>query len=472
MKKLLWLLLLVSARAVAPGSPVESDPGVGHLGFALMVQATQRDNKVWRDYATRTLASLPGYHPMRDGERSRFGGNKAGGALNATGFFRVEKIEGRWWLVDPAGYRFINVGVVDVHIPPGSAQVNANLRRRFGTPRRWADEASALLRANGFNGTGAWSDDAVLAEASQRLAYTPIWNFMSEYGRQRGGIHQESGHMGYPRGCIFVFDPEFEKFCDAFAAKNIAPLKDDPWLIGHFSDNELPFYRLTLDNYLKLPAGDAGRVAAEQWVAERRRNHQTGSVLTDADRQAFLGLVVERYLRITTAAIRRADPHHLCLGSRFHSYELDAEPVFAVAGRYLDVIAINYYHAWTPDPERMKHWTDWSGKPFLITEWYAKGADTPFANASGAGWLVRTQRDRGLFYQNFTLGLLESKACVGWHWFKYMDNAPDDATADPSNRDSNKGLVDLEFEPYTPLAEAMGELNSQIYGLAAYFDRP
>jgi len=118
----------------------------------------------------------------------------------------------------------------------------------------------------------------------------------------------------------------------------------------------------------------------------------------------------------------------------------------------------------------MKRWTEWSGKPFLITEWYAKGMDSGYSNLSGAGWTVKTQRDRGLFYQNFTLGLLESGDCVGWHWFKYMDNDPADLSTDPSNRNSNKGIVTIRFAPYAPLLEAMKELNSQVYSLAEHFD--
>ena len=48
---------------------------------------------------------------------------------------------------------------------------------------------------------------------------------------------------------------------------------------------------------------------------------------------------------------------------------------------------------------------------------------------------------------DFTLALLESRNCIGWHWFKYLDNDPDDLTTDLSNRDSNKGIVNLRYEP-------------------------
>ncbi len=92
------------------------------------------------------------------------------------------------------------------------------------------------------------------------------------------------------------------------------------------------------------------------------------------------------------------------------------------------------------------------------------------ANTGGAGWIVRTQRDRGRFYQNFALGLLESKVCVGWHWFKYADNDPADTKADPSNRDSNKGIVNARYEPYPPLLDAMRQLNEHTYTGAKYFD--
>ena len=35
---------------------------------------------------------------------------------------------------------------------------------------------------------------------------------------------------------------------------------------------------------------------------------------------------------------------------------------------------------------------------------------------------------------------MECKGCVGFDWFKYWDNGPTHEGADPSNRDSNKGM--------------------------------
>ena len=84
---------------------------------------------------------------------------------------------------------------------------------------------------------------------------------------------------------------------------------------------------------------------------------------------------------------------------------------------------------------------------------------------------MKTQTDRGLFYQNFTLALLQSKVCVGWDWFKYADNDPTDDKTDPSNRDANKGIVNIFYKPYQPLLEAMKSINERAYSLVQYFDK-
>lgn len=425
----------------------------------LMVRAAKmKPSAKWEEHPTRLVSSLPGYQSTHDGGLSKYGGLLSE-KRRATGFFRPEKSGGRWRLIDPEGHPFLHVGVVAVSPESGDK-----------APPNWAEVTSKLLHDHGFNGTGAWSENERIRASRQPLAYTKIWNFMSSYGHKRGGIYQKAGHMGYPQDCIFVFDPEFESFCDEYA-RRLADTKDDPWLLGHFSDNELPLYHRTLDNFMKLPKGDPGRTAVDRWLAERRKRFPNDRKLHDGKREEFLGFVTERYLRITSAAIRKHDPNHLCLGPRFDYQALRSKAVFEAAGRHLDVIAVNYYNAWSPDPALVGNWVAWSGRPFLVTEWYAKGMDSGFANTSGAGWVVATQQDRGRFYQNFALGLLESRGCVGWHWFKYRDNDPANKKADPSNIDSNKGIVNLQYEPYEPLMRAMHEVNRQVHSLAAYFDR-
>ena len=79
----------------------------------------------WRDWPGKTktdgdlkraaadeaddLAAHPG-----PADRDRFGGWAAGPQLKATGRFRTEKVDGKWWLVDPDGRLFWSFGPVRV----------------------------------------------------------------------------------------------------------------------------------------------------------------------------------------------------------------------------------------------------------------------------------------------------------------------------------------------------------------------
>ncbi|HEY5592603.1 MAG TPA: agarase, partial [Paludibacter sp.] len=96
--------------------------------------------------------------------------------------------------------------------------------------------------------------------------------------------------------------------------------------------------------------------------------------------------------------------------------------------------------------------------------------DSGLANTTGAGWNVRSQKDRGYSYQDFCLALLESKSCVGWHYFKYQDNDPTAKNQGSSNIDSNKGIVNNDYKFYTDMTNEMKQLNKQVYSLINYFD--
>jgi hypothetical protein len=158
------------------------------------------------------------------------------------------------------------------------------------------------------------------------------------------------------------------------------------------------------------------------------------------------------------------------LGSRVTGKTISCPEVFHVLGKYADAISVNYYNSWTPDTQLLAMWEHESGKPEMITEWYVKGNDSGMPNKTGAGWLVNTQAERGDFYQNYALQLIQSKTIVGWHWFKYQDNDPNDPHAELSNRDANKGIVNIKYQPYAPLLERMRQMNPNAYALADYFD--
>jgi hypothetical protein len=418
---------------------------------------------------TRTVKLLAGFDaPENSIELSKYGGWKEF-KEEATGFFHVKKIGDRWWGIDPEGYRYFNIALNSITLGRSHNNEKA-FEEKFGSSAKWIEQTIAMLQEYGFNSAGSWSDNKAIRNANENLEkpfpYTINLNFMSSYGKERGGTFAVPGHTGFPNSTIFVFDPEFEEFCDRHA-KQLLETKDDPNLFGHFSDNELPFRQKSLDNYLLLPENDHGRLAAEAFLIQKGI---TSKDITDPVREEFLGLVADKYFSIVSKAIKKYDPNHQYIGSRFYSSEKNSEAFIRAASKYLDVLSFNYYQAWTPSEETMSNWEKWSGLPFIITEFYAKGEDSGLPNHSGAGFLVKTQEDRGLFYQNFNLALIEQGSCVGWHYFKYQDNDPEEKDAELSNIDANKGIVNLRYDPWEKMLDKMKELNTQVYPLIHYFD--
>jgi len=421
----------------------------------------------WKAYPVRTLQqlNLP-VADKPDSHQDKYGG-RTDHKTAATGYFYVQQIDGRWWMVDPLGNLYLHNAIVDLH--PGPSDRNkAALKATFkDSSAEWMARTHELLLQNGIHGAGAWSSAQLIRESllqtTHPLAYTVHLDIMAAYGLKRGGTHPVPGHQGYPKDTIFVFDPEFEAFADQYLAR-IDVGRDDPNLVGYFSDNEIPLYKSNLDGFLSLPETDPGNIAARAWMKEHKATE-----VTDELRTAFLEFEADRYFSIVTRAIRKHDPHHLYLGCRYTAQQLLEPALFRSAGRYSDAVSINYYSAWEPDTAAMTMWEREAHKPFIITEFYVKAEDSGMPNHTGAGWLVHSQADRGVFYQNFVLDMLESGKCVGWHWFKYQDNDPQDAKAELSNLDSNKGIVDFQYKPYEPLLAAMREMNARIYQASDHF---
>ena len=429
----------------------------------------------WTAYPTRTPDRLKGFRMKKtDPATDIYGGWKTA-EYEATGFFRTQKDGDRWWIVDPEGHPYIFKGVAVFSVGHSDRQQSA-LKEQYGDMNKWADSEMEHLRSLGFNGLGAWSAVEAVRQSGKPMPYTvivsPMGRYKGQHIRRFGGKYLQHGWQNYRFDLAMVFDPEFDRFVESELAK-VAVYKDDPWLVGYFTDNEIPWVNDALDRHLTLLAHDEpAYLAVRKWFEERKGKDARPEDITQEDRDAFSAFYLDTYLSKVTKALRKWDTNHMYLGCRFNQWkeELHNKAMFEVAGRYMDIISVNHYQRWTPDMEEITNFGKWSGKPFMVTEFYTKGEDSGLPNTAGAGWNVHTQEERGWFYQNFCLQLLESKCCVGWHWFKYMDNDPEDLTTDYSNRDSNKGMVKWNFEPYPALLERMKQLNDRTFRLIQYFD--
>lgn len=415
-----FLLLLVSG-----GLP---------LAHAESVWAGDAGNS-WKQ---RTVRAVPSAAIPVD-ERNRFGG--AAGARVAAGgnFFRVRQEGGRWWLVDPDGYLFFSVGVNSVD----------PTRIGSGGGNEWARTTHELLTSAGFNTLGRWSKPEPFQAAGRRIPWCSTLSFMGSYARQRS---KKRGEAGYPNETIPVFDPEWPAFCERYAREKTRPLIEQRWLVGHFSDNELPFRPDALAKYLSLPETDPGHLAAIEWMAENRVRRNR--IDDEGVRANFLEMVASRYFGIVAAALKKADADHLYIGSRLHGRCI-SEPVLRGA-KDCDVISVNYYHRWEPEKERLADWTKWSGRPILVTEFYAMKVTNEKTKADGSGFRVLKYSDAAKFYQTLTTGILRDVPnCVGWHWFKYADDSAD----------WHKGIVGREGKVHRTLVEGMAPVNRRAYTL-------
>ena len=258
-----------------PATPPTQPSAANSTGLSAPPDGTtaeRLDAGRWQRVPVRTVADVTGL-PSGQVPLSQYGGLAAGERLRATGFFRTERVGRNWTLVDPEGCPFISVGLCSVNLsgfPAGAAD------KQFGGTTSWAEQTLRLLKECGFNTLGRWSDAATFNQLKERMAYVTTTSFMAAYDKQRP---RSNGARRFPERTIPVFDKEFPEFCDKLA-QGLAATKDDPWLLGHLSDNELPFRPDGLSCYLRLPPSDPGHQAAEAWLVahQKQAEHVTEAI--------------------------------------------------------------------------------------------------------------------------------------------------------------------------------------------------
>ena len=161
----------------------------------------------WKEYDTRTIAQLDGFKATDKVHVNEYGSDWDAPKHRATGFFRVERIGNRWWMIDPDGYRHLQKVVVGVRLGTSERNKQAMLDK-FGTEEKWIERTAQMIHSLGFSGTGSWSNEEAIASynASHKevLTRSIILNLMSGYGKKRGGTYQLPGNTGYPNS-VFSF---------------------------------------------------------------------------------------------------------------------------------------------------------------------------------------------------------------------------------------------------------------------------
>ena len=174
--------------------PLAVAPGIALVAACMATAVARaetahlRDDGRWKAVDARRPGEVPGFRPVRQVDLSRYGG-LAAKRFEATGFFRTERVGGRWWLVDPDGCRFLSVGLCSVNLSmfdgPG----------KYGSKDAWAKATAALVRKHGFNTLGRWSSAETFRSLSPPMVYCTSPSFMSSYKNRRP---EANGARGYP----------------------------------------------------------------------------------------------------------------------------------------------------------------------------------------------------------------------------------------------------------------------------------
>lgn len=403
---------------------------VAHLSLTQAQKlASVHTTGTFLDFPCQTMDSLEHYAvDPANMEFSKYGGWKAH-QLEATGFFRVEQIDGRWWVIDPEGYLYIHKAVNTVGIEDFSA-----------------DEVYQMFAQYGFNGFGCWSDEDLLKSSLKEqtpMAYCPKISFIAEYRRDR------AERIEMP-----VFDDAFVAYANNLA-KGFAKYKDDPSVFGFMSDNELNWRDEGLPAHLAITdASDKNYITAINFLTERGK---TADNWTTEDQYAYIALMGERYYSVVSAAIKAVVPNHMYIGSRCHSTERFVEDFMKNAGKYVDIFSTNHYNRWGARTIEINNMSEWANSPLLISEYYAM--EMVDDNGDGAGWSVEDQPSRSWFNDNYITTLAQTGKVVGFHWFRYQDKPL-----------ANKGIISETGVPYTALLNDMKVVNNELYNFIEYYD--
>jgi len=432
-------------------------------------------------------------------DRGKFGGWTKGPKLKATGFFRTEKYNDKWWMVDPEGYLFWSGGVncvspestvtgitgrepyfealpekrgefADFYGKGKSAShgyykdkedyvtynfYQANLYKKYGNewPRHFSELTHKRLASWGLNTIGFVSDEQTIQQ--QKTPYVgSIWI------NNTPKIKASKGFWGKFHD---VFDPNFRKA----VRKSVASQQSgagDPWCIGFFVDNELSWGAtgsLAL-SVLKSPSSQFAKIAFVKDMKEKyaaisdlntawNMDYKTWDNLllrTDVPKMVnaskdltdFHEKIALTYFRIIKEELGKVAPGQNYMGCRF-AWRNDPI-VLGAASKYLDILSFNKYE-YSVEAFGLPNELD---APVLIGEFHFGATDRGLFHPGVKA--ARNQEDRGTLYKNYVEGALRNPLIVGAHWFQYI-NEPLTGRFDGENY--NVGLVDVNDNPHSEL---------------------
>lgn len=379
--------------------------------------------------------------------------------------------EGAWWFTDQDGRPFFSRGVCCV--APGASRTHYDPEnpgyawwQQHASLPQWGQSTLGRLQTWGFSTLGGWADLTVLRPLSSKFWLTPVL------------------HLGSSVGLPWydMWDEKLLARLDQLAQDQILAVRDDPRLLGYYSDNELGWWNAALFKVtLQQPPGSGQRQRLLR-LLQTRYDHDWEQLLKDFEPEhteswaelqqhgvlhlrpggnglpvlrEFLGMLASRYYQLMEEAIRRYDRRALILGDRYQSFFYPE--VARAAAAHVDVISSNLNAQWD-DGSFLRCYLDTlhalTRKPVLVSEFYLAAEDNRSGNRNSQGVfpVVKTQEERARAAARTLERVASHPFVVGADWFQWSDE-PRHGRTDGEN--FNFGLVDNEDRPYDPLVAAL-----------------
>jgi len=407
----------------------------------------------------------------------------------ATAPFSIQQQGETSWLARPGGERFFSLGVCVVNQGASREQFNPTnpayaAFRYYENSNRWAEATLKRLRSWRFTTAGGWSDFAALRQSRDAdVAFIPVLA------------------VGMSCGVPWVdmWDTNVIARMHQIARDQILPLRDDPRLLGYYSDNEMGWWNAALFKLtLKQPPGSGQRQKLLRLLRETYHN-DWAELLKDFEPEgvgsfkeldehgmlylrpgsegihvyrSFLRLMAERYYSLVHKIIRTYDSRGLILGDRYQSFYYPE--VVQASASSVDVVSMNLNAAWN-DGTFPRCYLDTlhalSGRPVVVSEFYlcAEQNRTGDKNASSTFPVVATQKERAAGFRNTIEALARLPYVVGADWFQYYDEP---AYGREDGEDYDFGLVDIHNEPYELLTATAQTLDPMAFKNGRHAARP
>jgi hypothetical protein len=446
-------------------------------------------------------------HPGPDGW-NQYGGWTKGPRQKATGRFRVEKTNGKWWMVDPEGCLWWSHGPVRVtsssavtpldgrefyftELPKADSPFalfyttrdallwpyyvargiqrtydfsSANAFRKYGADwrARYSDLAHQRLRSWGMNTIANSSDKGICLQ--RRTPYCDRFEMRSP--------DIEGAHLGWWK-FKDPFHPEFRANIRQQLVQRKEEL-DDPWCFGFFVDNEISWGSETslADWTLQSPATQPAKIEFVRRLKEKygsiaKLNEAWKASYTDwnallqsqqkppagakDDCVKFTAAVTEAYFKNIRDEFKAVAPNALYMGCRFAG---STKAAVQIGAKYCDIISYNLYRH-TLDDFKLPEGVD---KPVMIGEFHFGALDRGMFHPSLIE--VANQTERGKAYATYIASALRHPNFVGAHWHQFGEQ-PTTGRFDGENLQN--GLLDACDTPYPETIAGVREVGYRFY---------